>query len=85
MDGHFFSCVLGGDAALRHACSGGCGGDTRGRLTSLRASAAEGSDGAHEDDEGHEGSHGDADDHRHRERLCRHGDTERERKRETVL
>lgn len=40
------------------------------RRTSLGAGAAERSDGAHEDNDGHESSHGNADDHRHWERFC---------------
>lgn len=40
------------------------------RRTSLGAGAAECSDGAHEDNDGHESSHGNADDHRHWERFC---------------
>lgn len=70
IDGHF-SCVLGSDAVLRHACFSGCNREIRDRRTSLGAGATERSDGAHEDNEGHESSHSNADDHRHWERLCR--------------
>lgn len=64
-DGHF-SCVRGSDASFS-----GCGEETRDGRTSLGAGAAEGSNGAQEDNEGHKSSHSNADDHRHWERLCR--------------
>lgn len=43
----------------------------RKRHTSLGTGAAEGSNGAHEDNEGHKRSHSNANDHRHWERFCR--------------
>lgn len=64
-DGHF-SWVRGSDASFS-----GCGEETRDGRTSLGAGAAEGSNGAQEDNEGHKSSHSNADDHRHWERLCR--------------
>lgn len=39
--------------------------------TSLRTGATERPDGSYEDDEGNKSSHSDADDHRHRQWLCR--------------
>lgn len=63
-DGHFPVC--GSDASFS-----GCSEETRDGHTSLGAGAAEGSDGAQEDDEGHKSSHSNADDHCHWERLCR--------------
>lgn len=39
--------------------------------TSLRTGAAERPNGSNKDDEGNKSSHSDADDHRHRQRLCR--------------
>lgn len=41
------------------------------RRTSLGTGATESSNGAHEHNEGHKSSNSNADDHRHRERLCR--------------
>lgn len=39
--------------------------------TSLRTGATEGSNSAHEDNEGHKSSHSNTNDHRHWERFCR--------------